>query len=237
MERAEFDKFAEEYKSLHSNNIASSGESPEYFAEYKMKDLQRIVEAVPTVPVNGFFLDFGAGVGASVPFFRKHLPSAHLTCVDVSKNSLEIAASSFGNTAEYVTFDGTCLPFADNSFDAAYACCVFHHISPEMHIHHLQELRRVLKINGVMVIYEHNPFNPLTVRAVNTCPFDENAILIKAAAMKARLELAGFGSAEISYRVFFPRFLSSIRWMEDWLKWLPVGAQYYVRASKADQRW
>ncbi len=235
MERAEFDKFAEEYKSLHGKNVASSGESPEYFAEYKMKDLKKIVEVTPAVPVSGNFLDFGAGIGASVPFFRKHLPLAHLTCVDVSKNSLEIAASNFGNTVDYVTFDGTYLPFADNSFDAAYACCVFHHISPKEHIHHLRELRRVLKTNGIIVIYEHNPFNPLTVRAVNTCPFDENAILIRAEAMKARLKSAEFGSTEISYRVFFPKFLSSIRWMEDWLMWLPLGAQYYVRASKDEQ--
>jgi ubiquinone/menaquinone biosynthesis C-methylase UbiE len=232
MERAEFDKFAEEYKSLHRKNIASSGEGPEYFAEYKIRDLKRIVEVVSSVPTNGFFLDFGAGVGASVPFFRKHFPSAHLTCVDVSKNSLEIASSNFGGAAAYVTFDGTYLPFADNSFDAVYACCVFHHISPAEHISHLRELRRVLKTNGIIVIYEHNPFNPLTVRAVNSCLFDENAILIKANLMEATLKSANFCSTEISYRVFFPKFLSSIRWMEDWLKWLPLGAQYYVKASK-----
>src|SRR5687768_4028128 len=102
MERAEFDKFAEEYKSLHLENIASSGENPEYFAEYKMKDLRRIVEAASDIQINGSFLDFGAGTGTSVPFFRKHLPSARLTCLDVSEASLEIAASNFGNTAEYV---------------------------------------------------------------------------------------------------------------------------------------
>lgn len=234
MERAEFDRFAEEYKSLHGKNIASSGEGPEYFAEYKMKDLKRIVEAVSATQLNGFFLDFGAGIGASVPFFRKHFPSAHLTCVDVSKSSLEIASSNFGEAAEYVTFDGAYLPFADNSFDAAYACCVFHHISPEEHIHHLRELRRVLKPKGIIMVYEHNPFNLLTVRAVNSCPFDENAILIKADAMRSRLKSAGFSSPSIRYRVFFPRLFSMIRRMETWLGWLPLGAQYYVTSIKND---
>ena len=96
MDRAEFDKFAQEYKSLHGENIAASGESPEYFAEYKMKDLKRIVEAARDVEIEGAFLDFGAGVGTSVPFFRKYFPSAHLTCLDVSEASLEIAAANFG---------------------------------------------------------------------------------------------------------------------------------------------
>jgi len=232
MERAEFDKFAQEYKSLHRENIASSGENPEYFAEYKMKDLKRIVKTTPSILDTSHFLDFGAGTGSSVPFFRKYFPIARLTCADVSKNSLEIAASNFGNSAEYVTFDGTYLPFADNSFDAAYASCVFHHIPPMEHVHLLTELKRVLKPKGVIMIYEHNPLNPLTVRAVNSCPFDENAILIRASAMRASLESAGFLLPSISYRVFFPRFFSGIRWMEDWLKWLPLGAQYYVMASK-----
>lgn len=232
MERAEFDKFAEEYKSLHGKNIVSSGEAPEYFAEYKMKDLKRIVEAAASVPVNGRFLDFGAGIGASVPFFRKHLPSAHLTCVDVSKNSLEIASSNFGNVAEYVTFDGTCLPFADNSFDAAFACCVFHHISPKEHVHLLRELWRVLKPKGIVMIYEHNPLNPLTVRAVRSCPFDENAILIGAGTMCSNFRSAGFSFPSVRYRVFFPKLFSVIRRMETWIGWLPLGAQYYVISSK-----
>lgn len=235
MQRAEFDKFAEEYKSLHLQNIASSGESPEYFAEYKMRDLRQVIDAASNVQVNGSFLDFGAGTGTSVPFFRKHFPSARLTCLDVSGASLEIAASNFGNSAEYVVFDGRIIPFAPNSYDAAYACCVFHHISPQEHIWHMRELRRILKTNGILIVYEHNPLNPLTVRAVNTCPFDEKAILIRASVMKERLKRAGFGSIEISYRVFFPRFLRSMRWMEDWLKWLPLGAQYYVKASKDEE--
>ncbi len=39
MEQSEFDKFADEYRSLHAANIAVSGEGPDYFAEYKIKDL------------------------------------------------------------------------------------------------------------------------------------------------------------------------------------------------------
>jgi len=39
MDEAEFDKFAAEYRDLHAANIRLSGEDPEYFAEYKIKDI------------------------------------------------------------------------------------------------------------------------------------------------------------------------------------------------------
>jgi hypothetical protein len=39
VEEAEFDKFAAEYRSLHAASIKASGESPEYFAEYKIVDV------------------------------------------------------------------------------------------------------------------------------------------------------------------------------------------------------
>ena len=36
MDVKEFDKFAEEYLKLHSQNIRLTGEEPEFFAEYKI---------------------------------------------------------------------------------------------------------------------------------------------------------------------------------------------------------
>ena len=123
MNPAEFDKFAEEYRSLHLANIAASGEAPEYFAEYKMKDLKRLVGSGSGEAGGGHFLDFGGGVGTSVPFFRRYFPGAHLTCVDVSVKSLEIGAARFGGATSFVAFDGTRLPFADATFHCAFAAC------------------------------------------------------------------------------------------------------------------
>ena len=39
MDEVEFDKFADEYRSMHAANIKLSGEDPEYFAEYKVVDI------------------------------------------------------------------------------------------------------------------------------------------------------------------------------------------------------
>src|SRR5688500_10014523 len=111
MERAEFDKFAEEYRSLHEANVAMTGEKPEYFADYKIKDLRRLVDELVPCVASGRTLDLGAGIGTSAPFFRRYLPATRLTCVDVSVTSLEIGASRFGDIASFVAFDGKRLPF------------------------------------------------------------------------------------------------------------------------------
>lgn len=233
MNKAEFDKFADEYRSLHATNIAISGENPEYFAEYKIKDLTDEYFArhgdrrgTPAI------LDFGAGIGTSVPFIRKFLPRAHLTCLDVSAKSLEVGQIRFPGQARFTHFDGSRIPFPDSSFDIVFAACVFHHIDHDEHVTLLKEFRRILIPNGIAFVFEHNPYNPLTIHAVNTCPFDENARLITASAMCKRLKAAGFRGARIRYRLFFPRALRVLRPLEKLMTWLPLGAQYYALALK-----
>ena len=232
MERAEFDKFADEYAALHRANLAPSGEAPEYFAEYKVRDLEHLLRARHPAGAALRLLDFGAGIGASIPFLRNYLPDAELTCVDVSARSLAVGVSRFARDAEFVAFDGFRLPFGELSFDCIFAGCVFHHVSPRAHRQLFGEFRRVLRRSGLLMIYEHNPLNPLTVRTVGACPFDDNAILLRAATLRAELEQAGFGKLETRYRVFFPRALRWLRPLEPAMGWLPLGAQYYVTASR-----
>jgi SAM-dependent methyltransferase len=229
MEEAEFDKFAAEYRALHAANIKLSGESPEYFAEYKIIDIAaELARAGGTE--NARVLDFGAGVGYSVPFFRRHLPGARVTCLDVSRRSLEIGAAKHGRDAQFAHFDGCSIPYPAEHFDVALASCVFHHIPHAEHVALLRELRRVLGPRGTLFVFEHNPLNPLTRHAVNTCAFDENAQLITAGAMRKRVEAAGFGAARVKFRIFFPALLRAFRPLESRLTWLPLGAQYYVVA-------
>ena len=232
MNQAEFDKFADEYRNLHSRSIRASGEQPEFFAEYKVMDAARLA-ADAGLGTSLRVLDFGAGVGNSVPFFVKYIPACRLTCVDVSTRSMEIAEERFPGLAEYREFDGRTLPFTDDSYDMVFSACVFHHIPTEEHMGLLREIRRVLRPRGLFVVFEHNPYNPLTVRAVNSCLFDENAVLLDAYTLRKRVTAAGFASVQHRYRIFFPRILRPLRMIEPLLGWLPFGAQYYVVGWKA----
>lgn len=231
LERNEFDRFADEYRSLHASNIRASGEAPEYFARYKIRDLYAAACRTGRCGPGQSILDFGAGTGSSTAHLQALFGEARIVGVDVSMRSLEIGRSRF-EASQWVCFDGHRLPFSADGFDWAIAACVFHHIGPAEHVALLAEIRRVLKPGGGLMVYEHNPWNPLTTRAVNTCPFDVNAQLISLPEMRQRFEQAGFERAECRYRVFFPRRLARLRPLEARLGWLPLGAQYYVFARK-----
>jgi ubiquinone/menaquinone biosynthesis C-methylase UbiE len=228
--REEFDKFALEYEELHAANIRASGETPAYFAEYKVKDVALSLSKSNLQPNN--ILDFGAGIGTSVPFFKQYLPHAQLTCLDVSTRSLQVGRSRFADAAKFTAFDGLSIPFPENSFDLCFAACVFHHIPAEEHLGLMREFRRVLRTGGMAFVFEHNPYNPSTVRAVRDCAFDENAVLIRAADLRSTISKAGFSSVHSAYRIFFPRVFRMLRPLERLLAWCPLGAQYYVQAEK-----
>ena len=231
MDEVEFDKFADEYRAMHAENIRMSGENPEYFAEYKIVDIAAELARAGIAPRK--VLDFGAGVGYSVPFFTRHLPAARVTCLDVSRKSLDVGAAQHGSAAEFKHFDGRKIPFDDGTFDVALASCVFHHIPHDEHVALLGEIRRTMRSGGRLFVFEHNPLNPLTRHAVNTCEFDEHAKLVRAPTMRRRLRDAGFVDAAIRYRIFFPHALRGLRRFEARMTWLPLGAQYYVVARKS----
>ncbi|WP_328983480.1 class I SAM-dependent methyltransferase [Thiorhodovibrio winogradskyi] len=226
MNEQEFDKFADEYLDMHRKNIRLSGEEPDFFSYYKVKDLVDGWARTNPDRSPAHILDFGGGTGGSAPHMRRLFPDSNITLADVSRRSLEIARSCGIKRLNALCFDGKILPLKDDSFDIGLAACVFHHIPEECHIHLLSEIRRVLKPGGQLFVFEHNPWNPFTVHAVNTCPFDKNAILIAAPKMRERMQAAGFSNVAVTYRLFFPGPLRRLRGLEPWLGRLAVGAQY-----------
>lgn len=229
METAEFDQFSDEYYAMHKQNISITGEAPEYFAEYKIKLLGKLISK--TGRNTKSILDFGSGTGNSIPFFQKYFTSSLLTCADVSQKSLDLGRSRFPNFGQNLLINGMNIATKSHAFDIVFSACVFHHIPHSEHVGWLHELRRVVHPSGVAMIFEHNPFNPLTVMAVNNCPFDANARLIRANQLARRCRAAGWTSTSIRYHLFFPRVLAALRPLEQRLEAIPLGAQYSVVAS------
>ena len=77
MDVAEFDKFADEYLAAHSANLKISGEQPDYFARYKIEELRRRWDGLKR-PEPKVVLDFGTGIGNSLPYLRAAFPAARL---------------------------------------------------------------------------------------------------------------------------------------------------------------
>ena len=229
MQESEFDEFAEEYDKTLGTSIAVSGEDPSYFYQYKVGVAAEVVRK-KRVSVARIF-DFGSGVGNSVPFFVEWFPGAKLTCADVSRHSLEVSASRFPGAAEHLMISGQRLPCADSVFDLVFSACVFHHIAHAEHECWLAELRRVCRPGGLLTVFEHNPWNPLTLKVVRDCPFDRNAHLIAAPEFRRSLARSGWCEPKIINTLFFPRPLAFLRRVERLLHFVPLGAQYAAIAT------
>lgn len=220
----EFDEYVDDYVDQHSQSIRLSGESPDFFAEYKIKALKQMADnwgfTSPAV------LDFGSGIGNSLPAFRTHFDGQLVTQSDLSSASLTRARELHGDAEPQVQIAEDGIPVAAGSFDLVFTACVFHHIPHDEHDFWLKELRRVTAPNGRLVIFEHNPWNPLTLQAVRNCPFDVNAHLISAPEMARRLRRARWVDVKNTFHVFFPAALAPLRVADPALGWCPAGAQY-----------
>ena len=226
MDEAVFDDWSSDYADMHRQSVGWAGDDLDFYAAYKVKDaaaLSRHADLrVDTV------LDFGCGIGNSLPHFLRAFPDAAIHGVDVSAQSLAIAERRCGGRAMLQTYDGKRLPYADGAFDLAFTACTFHHIPQEQHAGLLAEIRRIVRRGGLFVLFEHNPRNPLTRRAVRLCPFDADAVLIDANTMQSAIERAEFDRVLTAYRLFFAGPLAALRPIEPAFAALPIGAQYRV---------
>lgn len=229
MIEAEFDNVVAQYRRQHADSVSFVKNDLDYFAQYKIDILARACTEAGLNPSN--ILDFGAGIGNSLPPLRSAFPDAAINCLDVSAESLKICAQQEVSNSSVHIYDGKSLPFVDQSIDLAFTACVFHHIPAEDHILLLGEIRRSLRPGGRFMLFEHNPYNPLTQWAVKRCPFDEHAILITAREMERRFRAAGFSDIDMNYHLFFPDRLSMLRPFEEKISWLPLGAQYSIIAA------
>jgi len=226
---AEFDKLADEYLLELDSVLGVTGEKSQYFFEYKIKDLSLFLGNLDFVPKN--ILDFGSGIGNSIPFFRKYFPDTEITCADISQRSIDIAKARYPGNEFYCKIEES-IPLTTDSQDLVFSACVFHHIAHEYHDHWLNELLRVTRPGGLIFIYEHNPYNPLTLRAVKRCKLDVNARLLEPEKLGRTLSLVGWRCIRWEYKLFFPSFLSRLRPAEKFLRSLKFGAQYRIVAEK-----
>ena len=226
----DFDKYAQDYRQIHNECLKFSGADSDHFSEQKIEELRKNESDDEIV-----FLDLGCGDGNSAVFFQKHFPNSTYRGLDTSKASVEQALDRNIAGATFSQYDGFNITSPDSSFDVVLLACVMHHIAPENHERFLTEVRRVMKPGGRLYIFEHNPFNPVTRSIVNSCPFDEDAVLLSSRLTRRLLDTARFGEVKVRYTIFFPRhrlFNAFLR-LERLLSWLPLGGQYYARAVKS----
>jgi ubiquinone/menaquinone biosynthesis C-methylase UbiE len=225
-----FDEFATDYRQIHNENIKLTGADSQYFSEFKVKWLREYYGRKQP----GAILDLGAGDGTCLTYFSQYFPQAKLSGIDVSEKSIEEAAAKKIPNAEVQAYDGAQIPYTDNKFDLILVATVMHHIRFDLHPGLMKEALRVLKPGGKIFIVEHNPYNPVTMHMVNTCPFDVDAVLLKPGYTKKLLKQSGFQSAVNHFTLFFPRggVFKAFHPLEKFLEFIPIGGQYVTVGEK-----
>ena len=218
---AEFDAHAGDYAAQVERSIAFSGLSHDYFLEAKAALLADVFTA-HFGDRRPHLLDVGCGVGSLHGFL--HPIVGRLAGCDVSAEALARASRAYPQV-EYRRSDDAALPFGQD-FDVCLAVCVFHHVRKSERLALLSQMRRVTRRGGLVVVIEHNPFNPGTRLAVSRCAFDRHADLLSAGETAGLFRAAGLEAVGSRHFLLLPFRVAPALWVERRLERLPFGAQF-----------
>lgn len=103
------------------------------------------------------FLEVGCGVGAQTMDLVNQLPN-DIKVISIDNDPVQIqTAKKYFNlkyNCEFQVQDASNLPYDDNSLSGAYICWVLEHMTHDMVLKTLTELKRVVKKGGVIIINE-----------------------------------------------------------------------------------
>lgn len=222
IDRVDFDKYVEQYNHLLREGTAFFSKDDAYFAKYKVD----VMKSRLSKPVRRL-LDYGCGIGRNIPSLKEAFPGAEVVGTDISRASLAVAHQD-NPDVEFV-HDDMSYP---GPFDLILVACVFHHVPVNERLDVFGKLYRNLGSPGDLFVFEHNPYNPITRRIVSKCEYDKDAVLLTPGELRRHASMAGFKSSHTGYCLFFPPRFQSLARLERRLRWLPLGGQYFVHASK-----
>jgi SAM-dependent methyltransferase len=128
---------------------------PKHVAEHYIDKRTGLVKSL--LPMGGLVLDVGCGTGQL---------GAAIAADGFDVFGVDLSSSMVAKARErglVGTFAGvtTALPFAEDSFDLALTVATLHHLeTPERVAATVDEMGRVVKRGGFVVLWDHNPANP-----------------------------------------------------------------------------
>ena len=157
-------------------------------------------------------LDLGCGDGRGLDVIRALAPTADYTGCDIEV-SPEVASRT-REDGRFVSYNGTDLPFADDSFDIVYSRQVFEHVRHPDRV--VAEIARVLKPGGIFAgslsnlepyhsfsIFNYTPYGLFRIVEDNGLVLDAMRPGIEGMALIARqLSMRTIGRLPLAYPLF-----------------------------------
>jgi len=120
--------------------------------------------------------------------------------IDVVRSQIKKAKFRNIPNCEFLIMNGKNLKFNEKKFDVIIIINILHHVSESNHFQLLKESYRVLKPKGILIIFEHNPHNPLVfLRFRYISKIDKGCDMIYPRNLKNKCDLAKFKNIKIEY--------------------------------------
>lgn len=220
--KIDFNNYSKNYNELLQTQHKKFGDIA-YYSEYKVN----IIKSLRNTNKELKILEFGCGIGRNLPYLKDSFSNSSIYAYDISEDSLALAKKE----NPYVNFVSN-LENYENFFDIILIAGVYHHIEPSQRDSVTKQLYKILNKNGFIIIFEHNPYNPITMKIVNTCEFDKDAVVIKKNELCNLFLKHKFTCQKSDYTLFFPPKLKKLNFLEKYFKWCPLGGQYYIVVTK-----
>ena len=223
----DYDRHRDTYARDLDRAVSFAGRDHTFFTRAKAEQLVELVRRHAGDPRTADVVDVGCGVGLTDRFLRGAFRT--LTGVDVTPGVLETAAAE-NPWARYVRSDGETLPLEDDSFDVSVSICVVQVVEPAQRPRFVGELARVTRPGGLVVVFEHNPLNPLTRIVVRRCSYGADARMLREGELARLFTGAGLETVDRGYLLLLPSRHPAAVAVEQRLRALPLGSQYYRAA-------
>ncbi|OGW92216.1 MAG: hypothetical protein A3E74_03985, partial [Omnitrophica bacterium RIFCSPHIGHO2_12_FULL_44_12] len=227
--KAEFDVHANEYENELNRWLNQRfGTSKTYVNRAKAQELITLLKLNKDSNALGklLCLDVGCGTGAIASYLCQN--NIKTIGVDLSYHMIQSGQKCAPNQAQCIVSPSTRLPFESGFFDCCYTVCLFHHLSEPDQIKTLREMKRVTKRGGLVTIFEHNPYNPVSQLIVKLSPLDKNVRLLTKSKVNQLFSETGIQTVLQKYILFFPEFMSKLNYLETYMNQWPMGCQYLV---------
>ena len=216
-----FDNYADNYNEHINKSFGSLENNLDYYHIKKSEILKMELGYQPKK-----ILDLGCGVGTMLKLLSKQFPDSIFYAQDESPKSMNYIKKNHPNV--------NCLSNlnTEEKFDLIFLSNVIHHVKSSERDDLFKKIHNLLNPEGKLFIFEHNPYNPLTLKLVANCEFDADAELIK---KKDLIKICKRNNLKIfksGYIHFFPSKLGFLFKIENYLKWLFLGAQYFCIFQK-----
>lgn len=216
-----FDNYADNYKDYITKSLGNLENNLNYYHLKKSEILKKELGYQPKK-----ILDLGCGVGTMLELLIKSFQGSTFYAYDESKKSMDYIKKKFPKINHLDNLE------TNEKFDLIFISAVVHHVKSGDRDDLFKNIYNLLSPNGVMFVFEHNPYNPVTLKMVTNCEFDADAELIKKNDLINLCKKNNFKIIKSGYIHFFPSKLSFLFKLESYLKWFFLGAQYFCLFKK-----